>query len=82
MGDYKVCAICGKRYRCCPNLKDIPGVFRWQNVACSPKCGATFIERMEAKRDEQIVKSMVVEYTDFDDDDEDDEEDDFDEIDE
>lgn len=29
---------------------ETPGRFRWQEVACSPECGAIYLERIERSR--------------------------------
>ena len=46
----KVCRVCGKEYEACYTLRRIEGVFRWQEVACSPECGSVYLARIEASR--------------------------------
>ena len=44
------CRVCGKEYEACHTLKRIAGVFRWQEVACSPECGNIYLAKIEASR--------------------------------
>lgn len=44
------CRVCGKEYEACRTLKRIAGVFRWQEVACSPECGSIYLAKIEASR--------------------------------
>lgn len=44
------CRVCGKEYEACHTLKRIAGVFRWQEVACSPECGSIYLAKIEASR--------------------------------
>ena len=44
------CRVCGKAYEACHTLKRIAGVFRWQEVACSPECGSVYLAKIEASR--------------------------------
>lgn len=44
------CRVCGKEYKSCHTLKRIEGVFRWQEVACSPECGSVYLAEIEASR--------------------------------
>ena len=46
----KICRVCGKEYEACHTLKHIAGVFRWQEVACSPECGSIYLARIKASR--------------------------------
>lgn len=46
----KICRVCGKEYEACHTLKRVAGVFRWQEVACSPECGSIYLARIEASR--------------------------------
>ena len=32
------------------------GVFRWQEVACSPECGAEYLRRVQVARQESAVE--------------------------
>lgn len=47
----KTCRVCGKSYEACRTLSRAVGVFRWQEVACSPACGAEYLRRIAAARD-------------------------------
>ena len=39
----KTCRVCGKSYAACRTMSKAAGVFRWQEVACSPECGAEYL---------------------------------------
>lgn len=40
----KVCRVCGKEYEACHSANMPAGVFRWQEVACSPECGEVYMQ--------------------------------------
>lgn len=42
----RTCRICGKVYEACRTVSSAPGVFRWQDVACSPEHGAQYLKRL------------------------------------
>lgn len=42
----KICKVCGKEYEACHTLAFNEDVFRWQDVACSEECGATYLARV------------------------------------
>lgn len=46
----KKCRVCGKDYEACRTANKVPGVFRWQEVACSPECGAEYLRRVTEAR--------------------------------
>lgn len=46
----KKCRVCGKEYEACRTARHIAGIFRWQEVACSPKCGSIYLARIEESR--------------------------------
>lgn len=46
----KKCRVCGKEYEYCHTARRVAGVFRWQDVACSPECGASYLAQIEASR--------------------------------
>lgn len=47
----KICRVCGKEYKACRSfVANIDSIFRWQDVACSPECGATYLARVNASR--------------------------------
>lgn len=52
---WKKCRVCGKEYEACRNLARIAGVFRWQEVACSPECGAEYLRQIMESRKEPVV---------------------------
>ena len=47
----KICKVCGKEYPYCRTVFK-PGVFRYQDVACSPEHGAIYLAKVEAARTE------------------------------
>ena len=51
-GATKVCRVCGKEYEACHSAKTVAGVFRWQEVACSPECGAKYLAKVREARGE------------------------------
>lgn len=50
MTSKKQCRVCGKDYEPCHSTKLQPGVFRWREVACSPECGAIYLQRVNESR--------------------------------
>ncbi len=40
------CRVCGKEYIACRTAKNEPGVFHWQEVACSPECGEKYLNKV------------------------------------
>lgn len=46
----KICRVCGKEYEACRSAVANVGVFRWQDVACSPECGAIYLARINESR--------------------------------
>lgn len=46
----KVCRVCGKTYEACRTPKSIDSVFRWQDVSCSPECGAKYLHDVMVSR--------------------------------
>lgn len=45
----KKCRVCGKEYEACRTAK-VVGVFRWQEVACSPECGTIYLQKINESR--------------------------------
>lgn len=39
----KTCRVCGKEYEACHSAIVKSGAYRWQDVACSPECGAEYL---------------------------------------
>ena len=54
----KVCRVCGDTYEVCRTSK-ISNTFRWQDVSCSPACGAEYLRRITLSR-EADSKSLVI----------------------
>ena len=46
----RMCRVCGKSYEACRTMSKTAGVFRWQEVACSPECGAEYLRRVTEAR--------------------------------
>ena len=47
----KTCRVCGKQYEACRTARlSTDNVFRWQDVACSPECGAAYFDRVMKAR--------------------------------
>lgn len=44
-----ICRVCGKTYEACKSTKH-SNTFRWQDVSCSPECGAEYLRRIQASR--------------------------------
>lgn len=53
----KKCRVCGKEYEGCRSVKTNPGVFRWQEVACSPECGSVYLQQICASRSVKVVET-------------------------
>lgn len=63
----KRCKVCGREYEYCHTVRNVAGVFRWQDVACSKEHGRIYLERIMASRsqnDEAVVASETSEPTD------------------
>ena len=48
---FKTCKVCGKQYEYCHTNRPA-GLFRWQDVACSPECGSEYFKRVAIARGE------------------------------
>ena len=46
----KKCRVCGKEYEACRSAVRHAGVFRWQEVACSPECGSIYLRQINESR--------------------------------
>lgn len=74
----KKCRVCGKPYEACHTMRHNAGVFRWQEVACSPECGSIYLARIEESRRVEKVEdkksenakdiNTIDEYEDIDED--------------
>lgn len=49
----KRCKVCGKEYEYCKTWLS-QDKFRWQDVACSPECGAKYFALIEASRSASV----------------------------
>lgn len=63
----KICKVCGCEYPYCKTAS-VPGVFRYQDVACSEEHGAIYLKQvMESRKPKKVVsrkaakKAVVVE---------------------
>lgn len=52
-----ICRVCGKEYTACRNVRKLPGVFRWQEMCCSPECGDIYLARVIASREPVVEKT-------------------------
>lgn len=50
------CRVCGKEYEPCRSANRDSKVFHWQEVACSPDCGAIYLQRINESRGVTAVK--------------------------
>lgn len=48
--EVKVCRVCGNTYEACRTSK-VTNTFRWQDVSCSPECGAEYLWRINLSRE-------------------------------
>lgn len=55
----KKCRVCGKDYEACRSMNRSADVFRWQEVACSPECGAEYLRRIAESRNPVPQKRHV-----------------------
>ncbi len=46
----KTCRVCGRSYEACRTVSNALGVFRWQEVACSPECGSVYLQKLNESR--------------------------------
>lgn len=46
----KKCRVCGKEYESCRSARSIPGVYRWQEVACCAEHGQIYLARILESR--------------------------------
>ena len=66
----KICRVCGKEYEACHSLSKNTNTFRWQEVACSAECGATYLDKVNksrgisvaTKKTKQKKPAPIVEY--------------------
>ena len=55
------CRVCGKTYEACAMVKRVDGVFRWQEVACSPDCGEAYLAAVIRGRSEN-KEQVIIDY--------------------
>lgn len=73
----RICKVCGKEYPYCQTLRQVAGIFRWQDVACSPEHGSIYLTKVRESRGE-IVETKSINSDPYDDPDYlDDEEDEY-----
>jgi len=78
MAPKKICRVCGKEYEACRSAVRTPGVFRWQEVSCSPECGQIYLQRIldsrkpaeaqkksKKKKDVEVVVDTITEIKDI-----------------
>lgn len=46
----KTCRVCGAKYESCKSIRNGSRVFNWREVACSPECGAKYLQMVEQSR--------------------------------
>lgn len=46
----KICRVCGKEYEYCHTARKVSGIFRWQDVACCPEHGSTYLSKIRESR--------------------------------
>lgn len=49
----RTCKVCGKKYEYCFTNRP-SGLFRWQDVACSPECGTEYFRQIAISRGELV----------------------------
>ena len=52
------CKVCGKEYSYCKTWVS-SDIFRYQDVACSPECGAAYFKQVEAARAGSTVEDAA-----------------------
>lgn len=57
----KKCRVCGKPYEACHTVRHVAGVFRWQEVACSPECGSIYLAKIEESRRVETIEANKAE---------------------
>lgn len=62
--EIKICRVCGKTYEACRTSK-ITNTFRWQDVSCSPECGAEYLSRIKLSREGNSVVNPVMYNEDY-----------------
>lgn len=55
----KTCRVCGKEYETCHTARSASTAFRWQDVACSPECGAIYLAEIRASRKPSVPAEQI-----------------------
>lgn len=50
------CRVCGKMFVPCNKPSAVIGAFNYHSLACSPECGAEYLRRVQAARQEFAVE--------------------------
>lgn len=59
----KICKICGREYEYCHTARHIAGIFRWQDVACSPEHGSIYLAKIIKSRSDGNAMNVTAEAT-------------------
>ena len=54
----KECRVCGKKYIAC-HTPNVHNIFRWRDVACSPECGAKYLEMVASARSKDATAAQT-----------------------
>jgi len=57
----RTCRVCGKQYEACRSIKQDVRAFHWQEVACSPECGAEYLRLVNEARNPPAKKKRTAE---------------------
>lgn len=74
------CKVCGCEYEYCHTARRVAGVFRWQDVACSPEHGSIYLSKIMESRSKNNAVSTTMEVKSAESSDEIDELDEYDEL--
>lgn len=55
------CKVCGCEYEYCHTARRVAGVFRWQDVACSPEHGSIYLAQIMESRSQKNTATAAVE---------------------
>lgn len=55
------CKVCGCEYEYCHTTRRVEGVFRWQDVACSPEHGSIYFTQIMKSRSKENTENVLVE---------------------
>ncbi len=58
----RICKICGREYKYCKTFRNT-GMFRWQDVACSPEHGAAYFAEIAASRGQTVRNVAINDYS-------------------